>query len=336
MSLNGNLHNAKKQKYDEFYTRLFDIEEELCHYKDYFSGKVVYCNCNDPLASNFFQYFSLNFKYLGLRALVTTCYRSQEPEKFSRHDSERAIWLEYKGDAKDGNMPSIRDIGIRQFEGDGDFRSLESIELLEQVDIVVTNPPFSLFRDYVAQLMEHGKKFLIVGSQNAITYKEVFPLIKDNRMWLGVTPEGRDMLFNVPESYARELVATAKKGSAYRVVNKVVMGRRGNAAWFTNLEHDKRHEEMILCEQYSPEEYPAYDNYEAINVSNVADIPMDWAGVMGVPISFLDKHNPDQFEILGSNRGVDQDPARVYGRGSYLNGKETFKRLFVRNKQPRQ
>ena len=217
---------------------------------------------------------------------------------FSRHDSERAIWLEYNGSAKGGRVPDVRDIGVREFEGDGDFRSAECIELLTQADIVVTNPPFSLFREYVAQLVEYGRKFLIVGSQNAVTYKEVFPLIRDNRMWLGVTPKGQDMLFDVPEAYAQELVASAKEGSAYRVVEGVVKGRLGNAAWFTNLDHEKRHEEMILYKRYSPEEYPAYDNYDAINVDRVAEIPMDWTGAMGVPVTFLDKHNPEQFEII--------------------------------------
>ena len=196
-------------------------------------------------------------------------------------------------------MPEVGDIGIREFEGDGDFRSSECIELLKQADIVVTNTPFSLFREYVAQLVQYGKKFLIVGSQNAITYKEIFPLIKDNRLWLGVTPKGQDMLFDVPEGYAQELTANKKEGSAYRLVDGVVKGRLGNAAWFTNLDHAKRHEELILYKRYSPEEYPTYDNYDAINVDRVADIPMDWDGAMGVPVTFLDKHNPEQFDLLG-------------------------------------
>ena len=218
MSLNENLQKAKRQKNDEFYTQLSDIENELRHYTGHFRGKVVYCNCDDPRVSNFFHYFSYNFERLGLKKLITACYRNQERDMFSRHDSERAIWLEYKGNAKGGRVPDVEDIGIREFEGDGDFRSAECIELLKQADIVVTNPPFSLFREYVAQLVQYGKKFLIVGSQNAVTYKEIFPLIKDSRMWLGVTPKGQDMLFGVPEGYAQELVATAKEGSAYRVV----------------------------------------------------------------------------------------------------------------------
>ena len=188
MSLNKSLRRARRRKNDEFYTQLSDIEAELRHYARHFRGKVVYCNCDDPRVSKFFHYFSYNFERLGLKKLITACYRNQDRDLFSRHDSKRAIWLEYKGNSKGGRMPDVEDIGVHMFEGDGDFRSTECIELLTQADIVVTNPPFSLFREYVAQLMEHGKRFLIVGSQNAITYKEIFPLIKDNRMWLGITP----------------------------------------------------------------------------------------------------------------------------------------------------
>ena len=299
MPLNKSLHEAKRQKNDDFYTQLSDIENELRHYASHFRGKVVYCNCDDPRVSNFFHYFSYNFERLGLKKLITSCYRNQNRDLFSLHDSERAIWLEYEGNAKGGRVPDVEDIGIHEFEGDGDFRCAESVDLLKQADIVVTNPPFSLFREYVAQLVKYGKKFLIVGSQNAITYKDIFPLIKDNSMWLGVTPKGRDMLFDVPKDYAQELMATAKEGSAYRVVEGVVKGRLGNAAWFTNLDHEKRHEELILYKRYSQEEYRTYDNYRAINVDRIAEIPIDWDGVMGVPITFLDKHNPDQFEIVG-------------------------------------
>ena len=299
MSLNQNLHQAKRHKNDEFYTQLSDIENELRHYKRHFQNKIVYCNCDDPSVSNFFHYFSFNFERLGLKKLITACFKNQERDLFSRHDSDRAIWLEYNGHTDGGREPKSDDIGVHSFAGDGDFRSSEAIELLKRAEIVVTNPPFSLFRQYVAQLMEHEKKFLIVGSQNAVTYKEIFPLIKDNRIWLGVTPNGQDMLFDVPASYAAELVATAKEGSAYRVVEGVVKGRLGNAAWFTNLEHKRRRERLILYKRYSAEDYPIYDNYDAINVDRVAEIPSDWEGAMGVPVTFLDKHNPDQFEILG-------------------------------------
>ena len=297
--MNKNLHKAKKGKNDEFYTQLPDIERELQHYEKHFRNKVVYCNCDDPRVSNFFHYFSYNFERLGLKKLITTCYKNQSPDLFSRNESEQAVWLEYTGDKNLNRVPDREEIEVKNLEGDGDFRSEECIELLNQADIVVTNPPFSLFREYVAQLVEHKKKFLIIGHQNAITYKEIFPLIKDNKMWLGITPKGQDLLFDVPDDYAQELVSNAKEGSAYRVVNGVVKGRLGNAAWFTNLDHKKRLEEMILYERYSPEEYPAYDNYDAINVGQTAKIPMDYDGVMGVPITFLDKYNPDQFQIIG-------------------------------------
>ena len=296
---NAHLQRAKRSKYDEFYTQLTDIEKELRHYTEHFRGKVVYCNCDDPRVSGFFHFFSHKFQSLGLKKLIASCYRNQERDLFSRHDSDRAIWLEYEGNTKGGRVPDVEDIGVHEFQGDGDFRSEESIELLKQADIVVTNPPFSLFREYVAQLMECEKKFLIIGNKNAVTYKEIFPLLMNDRVWLGVTPKGRDMLFGVSDDYAETLLATAREGSAYRIVDGVVKGRLGNAAWFTNLDHKKRNEELILWKRYSPEEYPRYDNYDAINVNRVADIPMDWDGAMGVPITFFDKYNPDQFEILG-------------------------------------
>ena len=293
MSLNENLRKAKQQKKDEFYTQLSDIENELRHYIGHFSGKVVYCNCDDPRVSNFFHYFSYNFERLGLKKLITACYRNKQRDLFSRHDSERAIWLEYKGNAEGGRVPDVEDIGIREFEGDGDFHSAECIELLKQADIVLTNPPFSLFREYVAQLMEHSKQFLIIGNMNAITYKEIFPLIKDNRIWLGPSITSGDREFGVPDHYP----LTAATHRIDENGNKFV--RVKGVRWFTNLDHAKRHEDLILYKRYSPEEYPTYDNYDAINVDKTAEIPMDWFGAMGVPITFLDKHNPEQFEILG-------------------------------------
>ncbi len=295
--MNENLRKAKLRKNDEFYTQRSDIENELRHYTEHFRGKVVYCNCDDPRVSNFFHYFSYNFKRLGLRKLITSCYRNHSPDLFSRHDSERAIWLEYEGSG-DSRTPRVEDIGVRKFEGDGDFRSAESVELLKQADTVVSNPPFSLFREYVAQLVQHAKKFLIIGNKNAIKYKEIFPMIKKSEIWVGMTPMSKDLLFDVPPSYARELLKTQKQGSRYKMVDGVVKGR-SQSIWFTNLDHRKRHEELILTKRYSPEAYPTYDNYDAINVDKVAEIPMDWDGAMGVPITFLDKHNPDQFEILG-------------------------------------
>ena len=288
---NANLTQAKRAKQDEFYTELSDIERELAHYKKHFVGKTVLCNCDDPYVSNFFRYFAYNFEHLGLKRLITTCYKNQYADLFSTHRADRAIWLEYNGDKNGDKIPNPDEIGVHHFKGDGDFRSAECIELLKQADIVVTNPPFSLFREYVAQLIEYDKKFLIIGNQNAITYKEIFPLIKDNKIWLGC--KTGDMSFKVPAD--SEPRATRywqdETGQKWRSM--------GNICWFTNLDHEKRHEELILYKTYNPEDYPKYDNYNAINVNKVADIPCDYDGVMGVPITFLDKYNPEQFEIVG-------------------------------------
>jgi hypothetical protein len=321
-SRNSQLHAAKKAKRDEFYTQLPDIEQELKHYQKHFKGKVVYCNCDDPRVSMFFHYFSYNFEKLGLKKLITTCYKNQNMELFSQNDSEHAIYLEYKGNKKGGNVPDPNDIGIKHLKGDGDFRSKECIELLKQADIVVTNPPFSLFREYVTQLMEYNKKFVIVGHQNSITYKEIFKFIKDNKIWLGFGFRGAAAHF-INVHYEDYATASDHREGMIRVSGVV---------WFTNLDIPKRHEDIILYKKYTPKEYPKYDNYDAIEVAKTADIPMDYDGVMGVPVTFLDKFNPDQFEILGSNRGIDQDPNGVYGRGAHLNGKEKFKRLFIRRK----
>ncbi len=303
MAANRNLHQAKSNKKDEFYTQLVDIENELRHYTDHFRGKVVYCNCDDPRVSNFFHYFAYNFRVLGLKKLVTTCYKNQQMDMFSQHDAEKAIWLEYDGTENETGVPSAEDIGIHYLEGDGDFRSAECIELLMGADIVVTNPPFSLFREYVAQLIEYDKKFLIVGNKNAITKREIFPLIRDNRMWIGNTPMSRDMLFDIPEDYAQELIATKKEGSGYKLIDGVIKGR-SPSIWFTNLHHAKRNEDLILFKRYSPDEYPAYFNLDAIEVSKVKDIPYDYYGMMGVPISFMDKYNPQQFQIIGWAQGT--------------------------------
>ena len=288
---NANLTQAKKAKQDEFYTELTDIERELSHYKEHFRGKTVLCNCDDPYVSNFFRYFAYNFEHLGLKRLITTCYKNQYADLFSTNKADRAIWLEYLGDKNGDRIPSPDEIGIHHFKGDGDFRSAECIELLKQADIVVTIPPFSLFREYVAQLIEYDKKFLIIGNQNAITYKEIFPLIMNNKIWLGC--KSGDMSFKVPAD--SEPRATRywqdETGQKWRSM--------GNICWFTNLDHKKRHEELILYKTYNPEDYPKYDNYNAINVNKVADIPCDYEGVMGVPITFLDKYNPEQFEIVG-------------------------------------
>lgn len=321
------LNKAKAAKNDEFYTILSDIEKELRHYKKHFNDKVVLCNCDDPRASNFFHYFSFNFEKLGLKKLITTCYKNQNMDLFSQHDTERAIYLEYEGDKNKNNVPDPEEIGIKQLKGDGDFRSKECIELLKQVDIVVTNPPFSLFREYVSQLMKYDKKFLIIGTWNVITYKEIFPLIKEDKLWVGINSNRNFSGFIVPKHYPLDGTEARIDENGNRIVSS------NNTCWFTNLDNAKRHEELILYKKYNPEEYPTYDNYDAIEVSKTNDIPIDYEGVMGVPITFMNKYNPDQFEIIGSNRGIDQDPNGIYGRGSFLNGKETFKRLFIRNKR---
>lgn len=283
-----NLNKANKAKKDEFYTQLIDIENELRHYKEHFKGKTVLCNCDDPRVSNFFHYFSYNFEKLGLKKLITTCYKNQERDLFSQNDSERAIWLEYNGDKNGNRVPDPEEIGINYFEGDGDFRSRECIELLKQADIVVTNPPFSLFREYVAQLMKYEKKFVIVGHQNAISYKEIFPLIQRNRIWLGYGFNGGAAHFY--SKYEDKATAGDHKEGMIRVSGVV---------WFTNLEIDKRHEDLILFKNYNPDEYPKFENYDAINVNVTANIPLDYYGVMGVPVTFMTKYNPDQFEIIG-------------------------------------
>lgn len=323
--LNQNLNKAKSSKNDEFYTQLTDIEKEMKHYRKHFKDKVIYCNCDDPRVSNFFHYFSYNFEKLGLKKLMATCYKSQAMELFSKNDSEQAIYLEYNGDKNGNKIPDLDEIGITALKGDGDFRSKEAIEILDKADIVITNPPFSLFRDYIAQLINKDKNFIVLGNQNAITYVGVFEFIRDDKLWLGVD-NGGTKWFEVPDDY--DITTESRK----KVENGKKYFSMGSIMWYTNLDTKKRHEELILYKKYTPEAYPKYDNYDAIEVSTYLDIPMDYDGVMGVPVTFLDKYNPSQFEILGSNRGVNQDPNKVYGRGSYLNGKETFKRLFIKRK----
>lgn len=286
---NKNLQEAKTNKKDEFYTQLSDIERELKYYKKHFKDKVVYCNCDDPRVSNFFHFFSYNFEKLGLKKLIANCYKNQDMDLFSQNNSEQAIYLEYTGDKNGNNVPDPNEIGIKKLKGDGDFRSKECIELLKQADIVVTNPPFSLFREYISQLIEYDKKFIIVGHQNAIKYKEIFPLIRDNKLWLGYGFKGGAGHF-INEHYEDYATATDRKEGMIRV---------SGVHWFTNLEINKRHEDLILYKKYSPEEYPKFENFDAINVDVTKDIPMDYEGFMGVPITFMDKYNPDQFEIIG-------------------------------------
>ena len=331
-SLNKNLHSAKSNKKDEFYTQLADIENELKHYRHHFKGKTVFCNCDDPRVSNFFHYFSHRFESLGLKKLITTCYKNQDMDLFSTHESEKAVMLVYEGDKNGDRVPNAEEIGITELQGDGDFRSAESIALLKEADIVVTNPPFSLFREYVAQLMEFDKKFIIIGNQNAITYKEIFSLIKDNRLWLGY--KAGDMSFKVPSDYEMRETRSWRdeEGNNWRSL--------GNACWFTNLDIAKRHEDLDLFKTYTPEEYPKYDNYDAIEVSKTKEIPADYAGAMGVPITFLDKYNPEQFEILGmaASAGYNKEIVGLDFLGEkdarpLLNGKNTYARVFIKNKK---
>ena len=288
---NKNLNQAKNAKKDEFYTQLVDIENELKHYKAHFKDKTVLCNCDDPRVSNFFHYFSYNFEQLGLKKLITTCYKNQNRDLFSQNDSERAIWLEYFGDKNNNRVPDPEEIGIHYLNGDGDFRSQECIELLKEADIVVTNPPFSLFREYVAQLMKYEKKFVIIGNQNALHYKEIFPLIKNNLVWIGYSSP---KLFRIPDDFESKTI---------KIQDGVRYQQFGNILWFTNLDIKKRHEELILFKMYNSEEYPRYGNYDAIDVNAVSEIPNDYYGIMGVPDSFLGQFNPDQFEIIGIGSG---------------------------------
>jgi hypothetical protein len=327
---NKNLHQAKNNKKDEFYTQLSDIENELRHYKHHFKDKVVYCNCDDPRVSNFFHYFSYNFEHLGLKKLIATCFKSQNADLFSQNDSEKAVYLEYTGDKNGNSVPDPSEIGIKELKGDGDFRSQESIDLLKQADIVVTNPPFSLFREYVAQLVEYDKKFVIVGHQNAISYKEIFKLIRENKLWLGYGFKGGAGHF-INQHYEDYATATDRKEGMIRV---------SGVHWFTNLDISKRHEDLILYKNYSAEEYPTYDNYNAINVDKTKDIPLDFSGVLGVPITFLDKYSPEQFEILGlsASAGYNEEVVGIPFLGEkdarpLINGKNTYARIFIKNKR---
>jgi hypothetical protein len=336
---NKNLFNAKKEKNDEFYTQYPDIQKEIEAYLEYnsnvFRGKVVYCNCDDPFESNFFRYFVLNFSRLGLKQLITTSYKPSPVANTQlglfgddktlakvkgrpKITANKFIINEVKDIDGDGEF-NLKDVAKQlkanknnewtPLVGDGDFRSEESIKLLKQSDIVVTNPPFSLFREYVKQLVDHNRKFLIIGNMNAITYKEIFPLIKENKMWLGATGNGVDMVFAVPKGV---VVDERYKQKAARLGYVGDYTRLGNSCWFTNIDHGRRHqplEQMTMAEniRFSKKlkgktKYEKYDNYDAIEVPSVSAIPSDYTGVMGVPISFLDKYNPDQFKILGATQ----------------------------------
>lgn len=339
MPNNKKLRKAYAGKKDEFYTQLADIENELKHYKKHFKGKTVLCNCDDPRVSGFFHYFSHNFEKLKLKKLITTCYKNQQMDFISQNDSEQAIYLEYNGDKNNNRIPDPNEIGIHKFKKDGDFRSEECIDILKQSDIVVTNPPFSLFREYVAQLMKYKKKFIIIGHQNAIGYKEIFKLLKDNKIWLGYGFRGGAAHFIT--NYNDEAVAGHHKEGMVRV---------SGVHWFTNLFIDKRNEELILDKDYNETDYPTYVNYDAIEVSKTKNIPLDYDGLMGVPITFMDKYNPNQFKIIGlaaDKREVHD--AIIQGTPTYLDKQHkkyvglifkednklraTYSRIIIKNKQ---
>lgn len=311
MSKNSNLHSAKKARNDEFYTMLTDIEKEMKHYREHFKGKVIYCNCDDARESNFFKFFSMKFEFLGLKKLITTGYK----------EDGNGVVLIYEGDKNGNLLPDDEEIEVRQLKGNGDFRSEECIEFLKEADIVVTNPPFSLFREYVAQLMEYEKKFIILGNVNAVTYKEIFPLIKENKLWTGVTLFcGKMPFFRVPAEFVSENDRVEIRADGiYKQVNSI--------AWYTNLNHNKRNRPLDLYKMYNAEEYPKYDNYDAIEVSKVCEIPFDYEGIMGVPITFLDKYCPEQFEIIKFRKGND-------GKDLSVNGKCPYFRILIRNKRP--
>ena len=329
---NKSLRQARKAKNDEFYTQLSTIENEVRHYRKHFKGKTVYLNCDDPRESNFFHYFSYNFERLGLKKLIASCYKSQDFNLFSLHDvNEKAVWLEYTGEKDGGRVPTAEAIGVNYFEGDGDFRSEESIELLKEADIVVTNPPFSLFREYIAQLMEYDKKFLVLGNMNAITYKEIFPYIKDNKLWPG-TAFRQVTEFKVP----RDITLLSSSSREDSDGNKFIKVQ--GITWWTNLDYGRSCDDIELTKVYSGNEdkYPKYDNYDAINVNKVAEIPKDYSGAMGVPITFIGKWNPEQFEILGQTHSWDDNNLyneKLKTTDPILNGEGLYARLLIQNKR---
>ena len=326
---NGNtsiaLNGARSAKKDEFYTQLADIEKELCHYQEQFRDKIVFCNCDDPFKSNFFRYFALNFNALGLKKLMASYYTPTPGKPLKIEISEVT---EEAGLGEVECLLLNRKNRLTPLQGDGDFCSPECVELLRQSDVVVTNPPFSLFREFVAQLEEHEKEFLIIGNVNAVTYKEIFKRIKENKIWLGESIQSGDRKFLVPDHYPLDAAGCGFDENGCRFIR--VKGVR----WFTNIpvKTSKRHKELTLSRRYTPAEYPKYDHYDAIEVSQVAAIPMDYDGVMGVPITFLDKYNPEQFEILGLDDHRFAYPA-WRGRGPDLNGKPVYRRVIIRKRK---
>ena len=323
-----NLANAQSSKNDEFYTQMTDVEKELKHYKEHFKDKIILCNCDDPVHSAFWKYFHLNFNHLGLKKLISTHYLAQQ-FKWDLN-AEKPYVMEYTGE-NDNDV----NVGTKTYlKGDGDFRSAECIEFLKECDIVVTNPPFSLFREFVAILMKYEKKFIIWGNNNAITYKEFFPLLRDNKVWIGYLFNAT-CVFELPDFYEKWDEKTTNEMNNGRKYGKVP-----TITVFTNLEINKRHEKLILYKTYNPEEYPKYDNYNAINVDKVTDIPVDYKGVMGVPITFLDKYNPEQFEIMdglhryalydlcGTNEFIRQNHLEAVN----VNNKPKYFRLIIRRR----
>ncbi|MBQ9595381.1 MAG: adenine-specific methyltransferase EcoRI family protein [Synergistaceae bacterium] len=350
MANNKALHRAAKAQQDEFYTQMFDIENELRNYREHFEGKKILCNCDDPYESNFFKYFAIRFNAYRLAKLTATCYAGSpiahrqlslfEEEKETQARTPYCAEITELKDYNEDTAEDLQDIryilehnvggGVRKLQGNGDFRSPECIKFLEDSDIVVTNPPFSLLREFIALLIQYDKKFIILANKNAITYKEVFPLFMHNRIWLGYTVHSGGLDFMVPDSYDRsEHFKIDEAGRKY--VN--TSGPR----WFTNLDHGWRHRDMILSRSYerNPELYPHYDNYDAIEVSKTSDIPADYFGVMGVPITFMDKYNPDQFEIVGCSYIYGDPGCHVSGTSwnAQINGKDIYKRLFIRRKK---
>lgn len=337
MAGNSGLSNATKAKKDEFYTQLTDIEKEMRYYRAHFKGKTVFCNCDDPFESNFFKYFVLNFNKLGLKKLIATCYATSPianqqltlfdvigGEEENRDKPYKAVVTKVYDKTGDGGVDMF-DVAelfksgeneLTELAGDGDFRSKECLELLDEADIVVTNPPFSLFRDYVATLMEHKKKFIIIGNVNAITYKEIFPLIKNNEIWIGASIHSGDRAFYVPDDYPLNASGCGIDADGRKFIR--VKGVR----WWTNLDYRQRHEELILVKKYKPEDYQKYDNYDAIDISFTKDIPCDFVGYMGVPITFMDKYSPEQFEIVGLLQSSTDEQAGIPNLRYYNDFKE--------------
>lgn len=313
-TLNKALHKANISKNDDFYTSLTDIEKELGHYQEHFKNKIVFLNCDDPEESNFWKYFALNFKFLGLKKLIATHFQTKKPS--------------YKLEKNNGDTIKTK------LNQNGDFRSPECIEILKEADIIVTNPPFSLFREYVAQLIQYDKKFLIIGNQNALTNKDIFELIKKNKIWLGID-NGGTKWFKVPEDY--DITTESRK----KIENGKKFFSMGTIVWLTNLDNKRRHNKIILYKKYNSKDYPNYKNYDAINVDKVSDIPDDYKGVMGVPLTFLDKYNPEQFEIVGQTHSGDKSPEvealrkdPKHKHRGIVEGedKEKYVRILIRNK----